>query len=59
MAKTYTSWQVKQRYNDKVYARITVQLPKDIVAKFKEKCEQLGVSQASVIKEAVEEFISE
>lgn len=59
MAKTHTSWQVKQRYNNKVYAQIGVQLPKDLVAKFKEKCEEYGVSQASVIREAIEKFLKE
>lgn len=59
MAKTHTSWQVKQKYNSKVYSRIGVQLPKDLVAKFKEKCEEYGVSQASVIREAIEKFLKE
>jgi metal-responsive CopG/Arc/MetJ family transcriptional regulator len=59
MAKTHTSWQVKQKYNSKVYSRIGVQLPKDLVTAFKEKCVELGISQASVIKEAIEKFLAE
>ena len=54
-----TSWQVKQRYNEKVYARMGFQLDKDLVEKFKEKCERYGISQASVIKAAIEQFLAE
>ena len=59
MAKTHTSWQVKQRYNEKVYARIGVMLEKDLVEKFKTKCVDYGVSQASIIREAIEKFVKE
>lgn len=55
--KTHTSTEVKRRYNEKVYSQIGVQLPKDLVAKFKRKCQELEVSQASVIREAIEEFL--
>lgn len=59
MAKTHTSTEVKRRYNEKVYSQLSFQFPKDLVAKFKEKCEQYGVSQASVIREAIEKFLKE
>lgn len=59
MAKASTSWQVKQRYNEKVYARIGVQLEKDLVEAFKTKCAESGISQASVIREAIERFLAE
>lgn len=55
--KTTTSTEVKRRYNDKVYAKIQVELPKDTVFAFKEKCKQTGTSQASVILEAIENFL--
>ena len=54
-----TSWQVKARYNDKVYSRIQVQLDKDLVAKFKDKCDRYEISYSSVIKDAIEKFIRE
>ena len=54
-----TSWQVKAKYNDKVYARMQFQFDKDLVAKFKEKCERYGVSYSSVVKEAIEKFVNE
>ena len=57
--KTTTSWEVKKRYNDRVYGRIGVSLPKEIVDAFKAKCESSGISQASVIQDAIEKFISD
>ena len=57
--KTHTSSEVKRRYNAKAYARIGVELPKDLVAAFKEKCQQTGISQAAVVKEAVERFLAQ
>ena len=59
MAKTKTSTAVKRRYNDKVYSQLKVELKKDLVTAFKEKCAETGVSQASVIREAIERFIEE
>lgn len=59
MAKTTTSTAVKRRYNNKVYSQIKVELPKDLVATFKAKCVDVGVSQASVIREAIEKFLAE
>lgn len=56
--KTHTSAEVKRRYNDKTYATVIAQLPKDLVAAFKEKCAAQGVSQASVIKQAIEEYLN-
>lgn len=57
--KTHTSTQVKARYNKKVYSTISVQLPKELVANFKEKCKVEGVSQAQIIKKAVEDYLSD
>ena len=54
-----TSTEAKRRYNDSVYSKIQCELPKDTVAAFKQKCQQTGVSQASVIKDAIEKFIQE
>ena len=59
MAKTKTSTEVKRRYNDSVYGKIQCELPKDTVAAFKAKCKETGISQASVIKDAIEKFIQE
>lgn len=56
--KTHTSTEVKRRYNSKTYTTVIAQLPKDLVAAFKEKCASQGVSQASVIRQAIEDFLS-
>lgn len=57
--KTHTSTEVKARYNKKVYTAVGYQLPKELVAAFKEKCAAEGISQAQVIKKAMEDFIAE
>lgn len=57
--KTHTSSAVKQRYNSKVYSTVKAQLPKDLVAHFKEKCKAEGISQAQVVKKAIEAFLAE
>lgn len=57
--KTHTSSEVKRRYNQKTYGAVSVQLPKDLVARFKEKCKAEGISQAQVVKKAIEAFLAE
>lgn len=57
--KTHTSSEVKRRYNNKVYSTIQAQLPKELVADFKTACKERGVSQASVLKKAIESFLNE
>ena len=54
-----TSSEVKERYNNKVYDKITVRLPKELVAAFKAKCTEDNVSQAQIVKEAIEKYITE
>lgn len=54
-----TSWKVKERYNQKVYGRIYCLLPKDLVEQFKQKCRETGVSQQSVVRDAIERFLGE
>lgn len=57
--KTTTSTEVKRRYNSKVYSKIQAELPKETVAAFRTKCAELGVSQASILLEAIEAFLRE
>lgn len=57
--KTATSSEVKRRYNNKVYATVRAELPKDLVNEFKEICKAKNISQASVLKSAIEKFIEE
>ena len=56
--KTKTSQAAVRRYREKVYDQISVSLPKELCARFKQKCSETGVSQASVIKKAIEDFLS-
>ena len=57
--KTKTSSAVKNRYNAKVYDSIIVRVPKDVAAAFKAKCAAQGISQAQIIKAAIEKFLGE
>lgn len=56
--KTHTSTEVKARYNAKVYSSLHFQLPKELVANFKAKCANEGVSQASIVKKSIEEYLA-
>lgn len=55
----YSRTATQRKYNNKVYATVKVELPKEIVRQFKEKCKKEGVSQASIVREAMENFIKE
>ena len=57
--KTKTSSAVKNRYNAKTYGRITACVPKELAESFKEKCANEGISQAQIIKRAIEEFLEQ
>lgn len=56
--KSETSSAVKRRYNQKTYGAVTAYVPKDLAAAFKEKCAAEGVSQAQIIKRAIEDFLN-
>lgn len=55
--KTFTSTEVKRSYNEKVYSQISFSAPKDLVEEFRELCKEMGISQASVFKKFIGEFI--
>jgi putative cell wall-binding protein len=57
--KTKTSSAVKRRYNSKTYSRVYADLSKDLVSNFKKLAQEQGVSVASVIKLALEQFLKE
>jgi peroxiredoxin len=57
--KTKTSSAVKNRYNAKTYDRVIACVPKDLAAAFKAKCVAEGVSQAQIVKKAIEEFLAQ
>lgn len=56
--KTKTSTQVKARYNNKVYDTISVRVSKELAAAFKEKCAAENISQAQIVKKAIEDFLN-
>ncbi len=55
--KPHTSSEVKRRYNSKAYGTVTVYADKELVAEFKELCKEKGISQAQVLKQAMQDFI--
>lgn len=55
--KTFTSTEVKRRYNEKVYSQISFSAPKDLVEEFREICRNIGISQANVFKKFIADFI--
>lgn len=57
MVKSKTSTEVKQRYNERVYTRIHLQVPKELGEKFKSKCESEGIPQRKVLIDAIEKFL--
>ena len=57
--KTKPSTAVKTRYNENVYDVISVRVPKELAAAIKAKCVAEGISQAQIIKKAIEEFLSQ
>jgi hypothetical protein len=55
MGKTSTA--VKRRYNDKVYERIVLDVPKGTKATWKEHAENRGKSLTQFVRETVENEI--
>ena len=55
MGKTSTA--VKRRYNDKVYERIALDVPKGTKAAWKEHAESRGKSLTQFVRECVENEI--
>ena len=56
--KTKTSAAVKNRYNAKVYGTINIKIDKALVESFKQKCKEDGISQAQILKKAIEDYLS-
>ena len=54
-----TSNEVKRRWIDANYSQIRADVPKTLAEAFREKCKRDGVSQAQVIKKAIEKYLEE
>ena len=61
MARDYTPArrEANERWNSENLSQIAIRLPKELVEDFKAKCKADGTSQASIIKEAIENFLGE
>jgi len=57
--KTITSSKVKQRYNEKVYAQVSVRLKKDLVAAWESKLAAEGITKAEFIRSAIQQYLGE
>ena len=57
--KAKTSTAAKRRYNNKVYAKVQAELPRELVEQFKLKCKETDTSQASVLRDAIADFLKE
>ncbi len=54
-----TSWQVKAKYNKKVYKSVSAQLPKELVERLEEKLKADGIGKAEFIRNAIKEYLGE
>ena len=54
-----TSWQVKARYNAKVYGKLQVDLPKEWKEEYRKKCDELGTSLRAQTIQLIENFLRE
>ena len=54
-----TSWQVKARYNSKVYKRITADIDKNLVARWEEKLKSDGIGKAEFIRNSIKNYLGE
>lgn len=54
-----TSWEVKKRYNDKVYKRIGVALEKELVTQWEEAIEKDGISKSEFFRRAMKRYLEE
>lgn len=57
--KTKTSSAVKAKYNQKTYDTISVRIPKDLAQAFRQKCKKENISQAKIIKNAIQKYIND
>ena len=48
-----------RKYDAKTYTMVSVRLKKELVTRFKAKCLEDGISQAHVIKEAIEKYLGD
>lgn len=57
--KTYTSTDVKRKYNERVYSQINVQIPEELAKRFREKCDKANIPQRQILIDAITRFVDE
>lgn len=53
----YTSWQVRERYNQKTYSRITVKLKKELVKEFDEAIKKDNLTRTEFVRRAINQYL--
>lgn len=51
-----TSWQVKRKYNEKHYKKVTADIERDLVERWEKK---LTISKAEFIRQAIKKFLED
>jgi hypothetical protein len=54
-----TSNEVKRRWIDANYSTIRADIPKETADAFRKKCKIEGISQAQIIKAAIDDFLKD
>lgn len=54
-----TSWQVKAKYNKKVYRFVSAQLNKELVEQWETELKKDGISKSAFIREAIEQYLKQ
>lgn len=54
-----TSWQVKAKYNKRVYKSVSVQLDKELVARWESKLKADGLGKSEFIRSAIKKYLGE
>ena len=52
-----TSWQVKKRYNEKVYKRVAVDLDKELVEEWESRIKEDGIGKSEFIRNAIRTYL--
>ena len=54
-----TSWQVKAKYNKKVYRNISVQLNKELVERWENKLSEDNIGKSEFIRNAIKAYLGD
>lgn len=57
--KTHTSSEVKNRYKQKTYTRLTLEVRKEKAELYKQKCKEKNIPYSQPLHNAIEKFLEE